>query len=131
MMIDLSLAPSPIQELARWLAGRGCPLLPQAFDSPNNQVLWATSPRGVVRVLADRGQWFVELAPPGVDEYFDSAVWSSCLTGAEVSLELTSLAEQVAWLEDFLHDGPTSEYSIECLREVRRTRAFRRMGLRP
>lgn len=127
-MSDLSMAPMSVQNLAEWLADRGNPLVPQTFDSPTNQLLQARAQHGV-QVLADRGQWFVELAPPGVDEFFDTAVWSSCITGATVSLELTPLAEQIAWIEEFLSDDSRRDYSVDCLRETRRKRAFERMGI--
>lgn len=129
-MSDLSMAPIPVRNLAEWLADRGSPLVPQSLESPINQLLKARAQYGV-RVLADRGQWFVDLAPPGVDEFFNSAVWSSCLTGATVSLELVPLAEQVAWIEEFLSDDSRRDYSVDCLRETRRKRAFGRMGIQP
>jgi hypothetical protein len=129
MMLDLSDAPQAVRNFADWLSDRGTSLSLQAFDSPNNQLLRAPSPRGTVQLLADRGQWFVELAPPGADEFFDTAVWSSCLAGGEVSLELTPLDTQVEWLQEFLagelREGPT----IDCLREAQRKRAYGRLGL--
>jgi len=129
MMLDLSAAPRPIQKLAGWLADRGAPLRVQSFDSPSNQLLQSQTPRGTVQVLADRGQWFVELAPPGASEYFDTAVWESCLSGTEISLELAALDEQAAWFEEFLAGDEQREHTIECLREARRRRAYGRMGI--
>lgn len=83
------------------------------------------------RCSADRGQWFVEFAPPGVNEFFDTAVWIACLSRTEVSLELMPLEAQAAWLEEFLAGGVQGEYTIECLLEARRRRAYGRMGLTP
>jgi hypothetical protein len=130
MMPDLSSAPQPLQRLAEWLADSRAPLRVQSFDSPSNQLLQAQTPRGTVQVLADRGQWFVELAPPDASEYFDTAVWNSCLSGTEVSLELVPLDAQAAWLEEYLAGDEEGEYTIECLREARRRRAYGRMGLK-
>ena len=130
-MPDLSSAPQSLQTLAEQLTRRGTPLRVHSFDSPTNQQLRAQTPHGTVQVLADRGQWFVELAPPGSTEFFDAAAWSACLTGAEVSLDLVPLDEQVMWFVDFLAAAIPDESIVECLLEARRRRAFGRMGLRP
>ena len=130
-MPDLSSAPQALETLAERLADGGTPLRVHSFDSPTNQQLRAKTPHGTVQVLADRGQWFVELAPPGSSEFFDTAVWSACLTRTEVSLDLIPLHEQVMWLADFLAAATPDESIVECLLEARRRRAFGRMGLRP
>lgn len=130
-MPDLSSAPQALETLAERLADGGTPLRVHSFDSPINQQLRAQTPHGTVQVLADRGQWFVELAPPGSSEFFETAVWTACLTRTEVSLELMPLDAQAAWLEELLANGVGSEYTIECLLEARRRRAYGRMGLRP
>lgn len=80
-------------------------------------------------MLADCGRWFVELAPPGSCEFFDAAVWTSCLNRTEVSLELMPVDTQAAWLAELLVDGVRGECTIECLLEARRRRAYGRMGL--
>lgn len=129
MMLDLSAAPRPIQKLAEWLEDSGSPLCVQTFDSPSTQLLQAHTPRGSVQVLADRGQWFVELAPTGASEYFDTAVWASCLSGTDVSLDLAPLDEQALWFEEYLAVDEEREYTIERLREARHRRAYGRMGL--
>lgn len=82
-MPDLSLAPQVVQRLAGRLTEGGTPLRVHSHGSPTNQQLRAETPHGTVQVLADRGQWFVELAPPGPDEFFDTAVWTACLTRTE------------------------------------------------
>lgn len=130
-MPDLSSAPQALVALAEWLADGGTPLRVHAFDSPTNQQLRAQTPHGTVQVLADRGQWFVELAPPGSSEFFDTAVWTACLTRTEVSLDVISLDAQMLWFAEFLAADARSEHAIECLVEARRRRAYRRMRLRP
>jgi hypothetical protein len=131
MMAALSSAPQSLQALAEQLAINGTPLGVHAFDSPGNQQLRAQTLHGIVQATADRGEWFVELAPPGSSEFFDAAGWRACLTRTDVSLELIPLDAQTAWLADLLvADVPTGD-TIECLREARRTRAYGRMGLRP
>ena len=131
MMPDLSLAPQALQRLAERLADGGSPLQVHSFDSPSNQQLRAQAPRGTVQVLADRGQWFVELAPPGASEFFDTAVWGACLTRTEVSVDPMPLDAQAAWLEEFLSGGVQGDYTLDCLLEARRRRAYGRMGLTP
>jgi len=81
--------------------------------------------------VADRGQWFVELAPPGASEFFDTAVWGACLTRTEVSVDLMPLDAQAAWLEEFLSGGVQGDYTLDCLLEARRRRAYGRVGLTP
>jgi hypothetical protein len=129
MLPDLSSAPAAVQKLAGWLAGRGAQLSVQSFDSPNDQLLNAKTVRGEVQILADRGQWFVELAPPNTSDFFNTAVWTSCLTGMDVNFELEPLDSQVTWMEEFLAGDVSREYSLECLRETRHRRAYGRMGL--
>lgn len=129
MMPDLSAAPRAVHDLAGWLSERGNPLEQRSFDSASNQLLQAHASWGTVQVLADRGQWFVELAPPGAEEFFDTAAWTSCFAGAEVSLELEPLEVQVGWLEEYLAGEPHVEVTVECLRDARRRRAYGRMGL--
>jgi hypothetical protein len=127
----MSLAPQVLQKFAESLAERETPLRVQAFESPSNQLLQARTARGTVQVLADRGQWFVELAPPGAAEFFSTTVWLACLSRTEVSLELMPFDAQTAWLEEYLTGGDQREYTIECLLETRRRRAYGRMGLAP
>lgn len=129
-MPDLSAAPQSVQKLSEWLAGRGTALHECSFDSASNQTLQAHTPRGTVQVLADRGQWFVELAPPRTIEFFDMATWISCLTGTEVSLALESLDVQVGWIEEYLVADAHDDVSVECLRQARRQRAHGRMGIK-
>lgn len=128
-MPDLSSAPPSLQTLAARLAREGTPLRVHSFDSPTNQQLRAHTTHGTVQVLADRSQWFVELAPAGAEEFFDTAAWTSCLAGVEVSLELEPLEVQVCWLEQYLAGEPDVEVTVECLRDARRRRAYGRMGL--
>jgi hypothetical protein len=129
MMPDLSSAPRAVLDLAEWLSERGISLQARSFHSASNQLLQAHAPQGTVQVLADRGQWFIELAPPGTEEFFGTAAWSSCLAGAEVSLELEPLSAQVAWIKEYLAGDAHGGINIECLRQARRRRAYGRMGL--
>lgn len=130
-MSNLSSAPQALQVLAEQLARGGTPLRVHAFNSPTNQQLRAHTSHGTVQVLADRGQWFVELAPPGSSEFFDTAAWAACLARSEVSLELIPLDERVTWLAAFLAAATPEKPTVECLLQARRRRAYGRMGLRP
>ena len=129
MMPELPSVPPALQALTEQLDSGGTPLRVHSFDSPDDQQLRATTPHGTVQVLVDRGQWFVELAPPGSSEFFDTAVWIACLTRTDVSLDLGSLDAQTMWLVEFLAAEVHNRYTIECLREARRKRAYGRMGL--
>ena len=129
MIIDLTSCPVAIARLAAILADQGIALRAVAFESRHNQMMEAHTPVGSMRVVVDRGQWFVELASPGHAEYFDTAVWEACLRGGPVSLELIPLDEQVSWFEAALRSEDTRRCSLECLLGARQRRAYGRMGI--
>ncbi len=128
-MPDLSSAPPVIRHFAERLAERGTPLQTVSFESSRNQLLRTALTSVTVQILADRGQWFVELAPAGVEDWFDTAAWRCCLEGGPVSVNLDPLDTQVAWIEDYLARSAKLHVSLDCLREARRERAYQRMGL--
>ncbi|NYF11413.1 hypothetical protein HDC94_002569 [Leifsonia sp. AK011] len=130
-MPDLSLAPPSVRALAEFLTSRRASLSVVRFDSPVNQELRSETPRGTVQVLVDRGQWFVELAPSGSNEFFNVAVWIACLEGGDEDAILLPLDAQTTWIANYLASSEPRKFSIECLLNVRRARAYRRMGLRP
>jgi hypothetical protein len=129
MMVNLSSAPPAVRALVERMTVGGALMGQENFDSPVNQRFQLATPRGALRVVADRGQWFVELAPEGSEEFFDSAVWVSCLTGSVVSVELPPLESQVAWFIEFLGDENGKSVALKCLLRARRRRALARMGI--
>ncbi len=130
-MVDLTGAPSGIQALACELSEAGTPFEVHRFASPADQQWRALVAAGTLQVTADRGQWFIELAPPGGSDYFDAAVWDACLTGTDVSLELWSVSAQVTWMAAFLRSGTRAVPQYERLHDARDRRAYGRLGLTP
>lgn len=87
-----------------------------------------------VRLVADRGQWFLELAPPGADERFDADVWRSCLDDAEIADEPSPLDAQARFVAGNLDRilaaaQARGDELTACLRRKRSIRARRRLGL--
>jgi hypothetical protein len=106
--------PSVIDELLAALRQAGSEVHEVLFRSPNNRIIEAATSIGVIRLVVDRSQWFIELAPPDVREFFDTAVWDACCRGTPVSLNLIPLREQVDWLEAALEDGKLEGWSLDC-----------------
>ena len=129
-MMDLTKAPLAIQELADWLAHRGQNLTAQSFDSPKNQLLISHPAKGSIQVLADRGQWFVELSPPGSGEFFDTSVWRSCFQSADVDVDPGPLADQVAWIVGYILGDIDGQCTLDCLLSTRKRRADARIGFK-
>jgi hypothetical protein len=121
--------PDSIAELGTFLASMGAPLQSVTFSSPNNQILIGATAGGCVRVAADRGQWFVELAAPGSDDYFDSSVWAACLSDTPVSLEVEPLEKQVKVIEALVSDGSALTVSTARLKQTRSTMSEGRQSL--
>lgn len=121
--------PVAIQELARQLERNKTPLAVVAQSGAYNQLLLARTRMGTVSVLLDRGQWSVSLSYPETEEYFDSAVWRSCIDKTPVSLELVPLEESIEWLLGFLSEPSNRPCRIEDLLSARHRRVFSRLGL--
>jgi hypothetical protein len=56
-----------------------------------------------VTVYRDRGQWFVEAGPPGVDG-FDMSLWEACLRDRQPRLEPAPFADEARLLRNVLHE---------------------------
>lgn len=129
MMADFGVAPQPLREFIARIIRGGAVIQAVAIDSPINQLVRLPAEFGTVEILADRGQWFVRLAPRGSTQFFDVLTWIACVTESEVSLEQMPLEDQLAWLDEFLDGDTKHEFTIECLLRARRRRAFGRLGM--
>ena len=121
-MADLSSAPKVLRDFAERLSKGGAVLKTIRFLSPLNQVLQVETTIGVVQLLADRGQWFVDLAPPDQtsNDFFDAMTWRACLAREEAGTNADPLEEQVAWLEAYLRGEVSGTYTVQGLGETRR-----------
>lgn len=126
---NFSRAPAPILILARALRAHGFQLTVVDCDPPDNQRIRVITPQLTVEIVADRGQWSVGFAPVGEDDFFDISVWQACLSGEPVSTDLVPLQIQVDWAIDHLGAERPIRISLPCLRQTRKIRAYRRLGL--
>ena len=85
------------------------------------------------RLVADRGQWFIDLAPSGCDDWFDPDVWRSCLDGTPIPDKPSTPAAHAEFvvreLDRLLAAADRQRELLACLRDNRAARARRRLGL--
>ena len=67
-----------------------------ASESFGDRVVMCDGPAFAVRMVCDRGQWFLEVGRVDWDEWFDVDVWRACIERAEVPRELPAQADYVA-----------------------------------
>ena len=87
-----------------------------------------------VRLVRDRGQWFVEASPVGGEDWFDADVWHSALTETVPPSEPRSSEEQARLMRDDLpaisaRVVASAAPAVEQLRMIRAARSRRRLGL--
>ena len=87
-----------------------------------------------VRLLSDRGQWFIELSCEGWDDWFDPDVWRSCLEDEPVSEEPTALSAQAEYIIENIgrireFAGGSKARLRACLENQRAARSHLRLGL--
>ena len=125
---DLTSVPSEVRDLASALTAAGFGLSVEHGSG----VLEFAGPGCRVRVSADRGQWWIELARPPRIDWFDPDVWVACLDDRPIDREPSSLAEQCAFvLERWGEVAAASPSLADCLARQRSTRAHERLGLPP
>jgi len=96
-------------------------------------IILANSPLAI-RLVAERGLWFIELVCGESDDWFDPDVWRSCLEDAPICDEPSPLAAQAEFIVGNLDrlaaaaEGAQSEL-LSCLRDKRAARSRRRLGL--
>lgn len=84
----------------------------QRYDEAHfgNALIILTRDRTFVRLVRDRGQWFVEIAGGTADDWFAPVVWCAFLDSANPSLETISFDGQVGLLR---HDLARIEVANE------------------
>lgn len=98
-----------------------------------NHVIECRSPGFAVRLTGDRGQWWAEGGLPGGDQWYDAAIWASCLTGAPPG-DPVPLAEEVDFFvarREALAAAARDEATWTCLRSNRERRTRERLGMPP
>jgi hypothetical protein len=126
--------PAALASLAAQLEGLGfvCDAV-DASESFGNRVVTCEGPALAVRMVSDRGQWFLDVGRVEWGDWFDPDVWRACIEGAEIPLrprELAAQAEYVARNVERLADAVEEESEVlSCLRQARAARARRRLSL--
>jgi len=120
-----------------WLTQSGF-ALEQEAGSPGFGDSLQVFGRGLLRIrlLSDRGQWFLELSSPLLgDNWFDADLWRAHHAGLEAPDNVSSLGDQVDYFRTHMTDiqialGSTQGAEIaDSLRGKREARARRRLGL--
>ena len=126
--------PEDLPVLAHWLTSQGFTLTEHHVSSAfgDRLLLFEREPCRV-RLVRDRGQWFLEIAGPTTSDWFDADIWRSCLEGRDPPLDPTAPSAQAAYLRTSLShiDDAIRGNSViaDCLRQRGRWRARARLGL--
>jgi len=135
MALDLSQAPEGVRAMIADLDGEGFTLVAEQGAGAVNRLLELRRESCVVRITADRGEWWIELGGPALEDWFDPDIWQACLDDVPVQMEPTDLDEQVAFVRQRWPDVAKALNSpkdhAECLDRARSTRARTRLGLPP
>ena len=102
-------------------------------ESFGDRVVMCEGPALAVRMVSDRGEWFLEAGGADWGDWFDADVWRACLEGSELPLDprdLSVQAEYVALNVERLAAAAEEEGEVlDCLRQRRAERARHRLGL--
>lgn len=130
--MDASSAPPTIVAFLSRLAGAGCALVSYEASGRSDQLGFFSCPPSItVRVVCDRGQWFVEVGRQGWSETFDADVWVAVLDGEVIGFEPSSLEAQVdALVARWVEIGASDDSALNSLLSTRRFRARSRLGFR-
>lgn len=106
----------------------------EAQEGFGDRTIVATNPPIDVRLVSDRGQWFIELAHTDWDDWFDPDVWRACLNDNAIPDEPQPFTAQAEFLlEELERIGAAAQTDgdglLACLRDRRAARSRRRLGL--
>lgn len=129
---DLSAAPPVLQALAVDLGQAGFRLTGERGRGAVDRLLELTGPGCSVRLSADRGQWWVEVARTPVSDWYDPDVWVACLDDRALPLEPSPLAVQAEVVRRRWREVAAAGPAVtDRLAATRAARARRRLGLPP
>lgn len=126
--------PAPLASLAARLddLGFACDAT-DASEIFGDRVVVCEGPTLAVRMVSDRGEWFLEVARVDWGDWFDADVWKACLEDSELPFhprDLSAQAEYVALnVQRLAAAVEADEDVLGCLRQGRAERARRRLGL--
>jgi hypothetical protein len=127
-----------VQVVEPRLRARGYHVVSERHDDASFGDAEVTFERGatVVRVVRDRGQWFVEATAKGWSEWFAPTIWRALLSGSMPPLDAVPFDGQAQSLFDDLHriesvTEAASDTDLDQLHDWRARRAEARQALPP
>ena len=125
-----------VVSLASWLHHSGFTVDEKhQSESFGNQLEVFARGRCRVRIVRDRGQWFVDIEGPDQGDWFDVPTWQACFTDGGRTIDHSVPTDPVATFRQMLLDVEAelaSQSGIgKCLRRRRAERARSRLGLPP
>lgn len=125
--------PAPVATLVSQLVEAGFPLVGERGSGQVNRVLELGGVGLSVRLLGDRGQWWMETGLPGRDSWYDADIWAWCVDDQGHG-EPSPLEDQVRYVithHDRLLAAARLPETWDCLDRRRAQRARERLGLPP
>lgn len=129
-----------VLRLANELRDRGYSIVRERYDAASfgDALIVLEFDTSLVRLVRDRGQWFVELSCGGVDDWFAPVAWHNALVGPISPAETLSFSAQAQLLPADLPRiqvacdtlAPDSQV-LEELRSAREHRAAARREMPP
>src|SRR5438067_1243370 len=104
MEIPAHAISSEAQALIDRLQARGYLAIEERYDERRfgDAVVTLKRDSTLIRLVRDRGQWFVEVCGPGGEDWFAPIIWSAFLDSSMPSLETASFDAQARALLDDL-----------------------------
>ncbi|HWH96615.1 MAG TPA: hypothetical protein VNT03_22320 [Baekduia sp.] len=136
--IPSELVPPEVRAVADELRDRGYTLVGEHYAEAGfgNALMALGHDATLVRLVRDRGRWFVEAAPRGTDEWFAPVVWHAALLGSVPASETRAFAGQAELLLADLDqiEGASAAGGDDLLNKLRVSRdrrAHARRGIPP
>jgi hypothetical protein len=133
MNVPSDVIPDELNALLDDLQRRGYLVTETRYDEASfgNAIIVLKHDATRIRLVRDRGQWFIEVA--AAHDWFDPMIWRAFLEASEPSVEIIPLAVQAQWLlEDLgqieVMSGLTQE-QLAALDDLRTRRFAARMAL--
>jgi hypothetical protein len=125
----MSDMPAALADLVTWLAAHGFREAgSESSGGFGDRYLVLSGDELAVRILSDRGQWFVDISRPGRTDWYGVELWRVCLHGDGGPVEPMSPDEQAEFVRaefDSLAEAVRTRYREirSCMRTVQKARS--------
>lgn len=133
-MNDATGLPDEVSDLLDSLRNNGFRPWTERGQGAVNRMIELRSHNFGVRVIADRGEWWVEAGALSQADWFDADVWRACMEGPPASFDPSPFHDQARYFLEHIADLPEAALkpdTAECLSRTRARRARERLGLPP